>query len=43
MFIYYNMVDFYLDNFAPDIRSIKVAVKGEEFKGVGFLGDYLCE
>lgn len=43
MFIYYNLVTWYLDNFPPQIRSLKIAVViAEEFKELGYFWETVC-
>lgn len=43
MFVYYNVVNYYLDNFPPEIRSLKVAVVvAEKFKEVGYFWETVC-
>ncbi len=43
LFIYYNLVNYYIDNFPPKIRSLKIAtVISEEYKEMGNFWETLC-
>ncbi len=43
MFIYYNVVTHYIDNFPPEIRTLKIAVViAEEFKELGYFWETVC-
>jgi hypothetical protein len=43
MLIYYDLVTYYLENFPPEIRFIKVAVViAEEFKEIGYFWETVC-
>jgi len=43
MFIYYDLVNYYLDNFPREIRFLKIAVViAEEFKEVGRFWETVC-
>ncbi|MEO6405054.1 MAG: hypothetical protein ABIY51_16090 [Ferruginibacter sp.] len=41
--MYYNLVDFYIHNFPPHIRSLKIAkVLSEEYKEIGYFWETVC-
>ncbi len=43
MFIYYNVVTHYVDNFPPEIRALKVAVViGSAYKEMGYFWETVC-
>jgi len=43
MFIYYDLVNYYVDNFPPEIRFLKIAVViAEEFKEIGYFWETVC-